>query len=456
MPSAVRQGLLSGQETAADVRPGESRFRVFAEGVLRAVTLATLAFLIWHALRILDERRSARAGGVDIRQSLIEWSTREAPERVHVAFDSIPAPSIRDWIAALPGAGTRVSWEGVSLLPGALTVEPVVDPRHSTRIWVAAPGGSRIVIHDELGLLDSVTARGGGAMFTLPKVQGMVRADIGSAAGTTQAASGLRDSVSVKSVLVLGIVGWETKFVVASLEEHGWNVDAHLAIAPAGALIQGATTPRIDTARYAAVIALDTSAARFADRIIEYVRSGGGLIAAGYAASLPALAPILPASGTATVFGPGSFENDTASPRKALALVALRQLRPEALSIEMRGRSTAVAAHRVNSGRVLQVGYLDTWRWRMGGLNDPVKSYTMWWSGMVSSIAYSARTSWPLIPAAEPAPLAALIAALGTPIVLPAEVSRVLNDSRLLPALFALLMTTLLAEWASRRLRGEK
>ena len=69
---------------------------------------------------------------------------------------------------------------------------------------------------------------------------------------------------------------------------------------------QGDATIKIDTARYAAVIALDSVAARYTSQILSYVRSGGGLIAAGDGASVIGLAPILPAIATQPGL-PGDF-----------------------------------------------------------------------------------------------------------------------------------------------------
>lgn len=438
---------------------GKASLRATVEWVLRGASLLLLGFLIWQAFHALGERPMGRAQGADVRSALVRWSTRESPGRAHVVFDSIaaPSPDVRDWLAALRGAATRTSWYGPELKPSAIAVNPVPDPTHPVRIWVAAPVANGVLVRDALGVIDSVTVRaGGGAVFTTSHVNGVVRAGTGdSDAGAATAV--LRDSLSIKPVLILAIASWEAKFILASLEEYGWKIDARLGLSPAGDVVQGPPSLRIDTAHYAAVIALDTSAAKYAERISSYVREGGGFIAAGDAAALPAFAMLLPGK-TASALQDAPFEADSAHPRRSLALTPLTQLKPDAVIIETRdgkaGGNTAVAARRIGTGRVLQVGYLDTWRWRMGGLDNPVSDYRAWWSTMVSSVAYAPRTAYPVTASVEPTPLATLIATLGPSVQLAAERGTFLNDPRLLPILFVVLMSMLFAEWSSRRLRG--
>jgi hypothetical protein len=55
----------------------------------------------------------------------------------------------------------------------------------------------------------------------------------------------------------------------------------------------------------------------------------------------------------------------------------------------------------------------------------------------------------------EPTPVATLVATLGTPSRQAQARGTLLDDPRLLPILFALLMAMLFAEWTSRRLRGQ-
>jgi hypothetical protein len=440
---------------------GPTSRRAIAEWVLRGASLLLLVLLVWQALHALSERPTARANGSGIRSALERWSTAESPSRAHVVFDSatVPSPDVRDWLAALRSAHTQTTWFGPALVPTAIGVTPVADPKHPVRVWVAAPGGSAVVLRDALGVIDSIGVRaGGGAVLTTSHVDGVVRATLGGRAAGSAATAQLRDSLTIKPVLILGIASWEGKFILASLQEHGWKVDARFGLSPKGDVVQGAPAIVIDTAHYSAVIALDSSAAKYARRIEDYVRQGGGFIASGPAAALPAFAELLPGTAGASLQD-APFETDSAHPRRALAVTPLSRLRPGAVAIETRTGApdgvTTVAARRIGTGRVLQVGYLDSWRWRMGGFDDPVSSYRSWWSKVVSSVAYAPRTTLPVSAIVEPTPVATLVATLGAPSQQAEARGTLLDDPRLLPILFALLMATLFAEWTSRRLRGQ-
>jgi hypothetical protein len=435
--------------------------RAIAERVLRGASLLLLVLLVWQALHALRERPAARANGSGIRPALERWSTAESPSRVHVVFDSatVPSPDVRDWLAALRSAHTQTTWFGPALVPSAIGVTPVADPKHPVRVWVAAPRGSAVVLRDALGVIDSTRVRGAaGAVFTTSHVDGVVRATLGDRAAGSAATALLRDSLTIKPVLVLGIASWEGKFILASLQEYGWKVDARFGLSPKGDVVQGSPALVIDTAHYSAVIALDTSAARYARSIDAYVRHGGGFIASGVAATLPAFAELLPGTAGAPLQD-APFETDSAHPRRALAVTPISRLRPGAVAIETRtgasGAVTTVAARRIGMGRVLQVGYLDSWRWRMGGFDDPVSGYRSWWSKVVSSVAYAPRAPRPVSAIVEPTPVATLVATLGTPSRQEQARGTLLDDPRLLPILFALLMAMLFAEWTSRRLRGQ-
>lgn len=145
------------------------------------------------------------------------------------------------------------------------------------------------------------------------------------------------------------------------------------------------------------------------------------------------------------------------APRTALAIGPLRGLTSDAVPLERTPNGEiAAAARRVGNGRVLQVGYGDTWRWRMAGTDeDPVSAYREWWATMVSSVAYASRTPHAAPDALEPTPLATLISVLGpaTPMS-STRVSLLWLDPRWLAWLFVVAPAALLLEWTSRRLRG--
>jgi hypothetical protein len=269
------------------------------------------------------------------------------------------------------------------------------------------------------------------------------------------ARSATRDSLALGRVLVLGQVGWETKFVTAALEERGWRVDARMELGPKGDVLQSAPGLRasafvVDTARYSAVVAVDSTAARYA-QIAGYVRSGGGLVATASAVRVPALAALGAGGMERPIEAVEPFAADTLRPRRSLALRPI-SLRPDAVPLESRDAAVAVAARRVERGRVVVMGYEDTWRWRMGGGPDAVERHRDWWADLVARVAYTSRVTHPASPAIDEAPYARLVERLGSPVS--AGVAG--RASRVLPIafLFAVLALALLTEWASRRLRG--
>lgn len=428
------------------------RIRILCEHTARAASLALIALLIAHALYALGARASLRAGGPEVEDALARWSTSENPRRIHVAIDSIPVPLVRDWIAAFPGAGTDASWDGETPAPSAVTVEPVADPGRPSRVWVAAAPGATIRLSDALGAVDSTTAEGPGSVFVLPRLEGSVRASID---GRSVATGDLRDSVSIKSALVVGVAGWEGKFIAAALEERGWDVDARFAVAPSGDVEQGRGQIRLDTARYSFVVAMDSVIRRYADQLPRYVRQGGGLIVLGEANSAPPLASLLPARwGIPT--RPVDFRPETADdPRRSFALGDLYNLKQGAMVLEERDEDVAIAGWRVGEGRVIQIGYLGTWRWRMAGLDDDaVEDHRLWWAALASGAAYAPRFDRHVTEEVDPTPLASLVEAIGSPAPAELELAGFLDDPRLLPWIFGALLGLLMLEWASRRLRG--
>jgi hypothetical protein len=460
-----------------DSGDGGAIARHVLEWVLRAVALLALAWLLLLVIQARHTRYGATAEGADMEEALARWSTSATPSDVHVQFSAPPSPVVRDWLAALTAAGTEVSWGGQAPVASAVAVEPVADPMRPTQLLVAGPVGAQVTFADRLGGLDSVVLAGVGARATIPRLEGELRAEIGAPmehpadelasapreplaakSATTTATAALRDSLTLRPVLLLSEAGWEAKFVMAALEERGWKVHAQLALGPGGDLLQGPAALRLDTANYAAVIALDSLALRFTSGIRRYVQDGGGLVAAGEGAALRALAPVLPATASGTPTDPGPFATDSGgSPREALALVGLGNLSPDAIALEHLGSAVAVAAWRMGEGRVAQVGFHDTWRWRMASSDvHAVDEHREWWSILVSSVAYAPRTELGGGYHAEPTPLASLIAAIGPATPETHQPSPGWGDPRFIPWFAAIAFAALLLEWLSRRLRGQR
>jgi hypothetical protein len=401
--------------------------RVGAEWGLRLVAVALLTWALWRALQPAGPPAVGRVDATVLRPALERWTTAPAPRAVHVTLDSgaVPPAYARQWLVALRARGTTVTWSAAApLLASAIDAEPVADPRGGTRVRVAAPGGARVIVRDALGPLDSIRVAPGGLGITMT-IPALLRGVDGVVAGTP-ARGVVVDSLTLRHLLVLGRAGWESKFLVRSLEEEGWMVDLRLAVAPTADVVQG-HVGAIDTARYAAVLAVDSSVAPAATRIATYVRSGGGLVLMGSAAHTSALLPATAPTSDAVV-------------------------------LERRGGAGAVAARRVGMGRVIQVQSDDTWRWRMAGGDSGAARHRAWWAGVVASVAYAPRTERPLPADADAAPLAHLIDALGPPVATAASAppGRIPLDPTRSPWVFGAVLATLVLEWASRRLRGRR
>lgn len=263
------------------------------------------------------------------------------------------------------------------------------------------------------------------------------------------------DSITIKRLLVIGRADWESKFVVAALEEDGWKVDAQIRIAPGVNVTQGANA-EIDTARYSAVIALDESAAPYSGAIAGFVSTGGGLVLSGTAASLDAFAGVRAGAPGRVTSGAVLASEPGAIALRSLSLIPVAGLKVDAIVLERRDGAAAVAVRRHVAGRVLQQGYVDTWRWRLSGDDQSLAAHRTWWTRSIASIAYAPRFSERSLAVGDAAPGAALVAALG-----PSSANTSLSPGTTTGTipfwwLFALLCATLLGEWASRRLRGSR
>lgn len=374
-----------------------------------------------------------------------------APRRIEIALDSAPTPLERDWLKALAGAGSNIGWTGD--LPAVMIAsEPVASPVGGVRVRVAAPAGSEVVLRDEVGVLDTVKALGAGVSLAMGSAAGTLSARVNHSAATTAP----RDSVTLREVLVIGNAGWESKFVIAALEEDGWKVDAFVPVAPGVDVTQGSVGP-IDTSRYSAVVALDNAVAPYANRVAAFVQSGGGVAIAPAAAALDAMGSMRAGSvGTVPPMVRGALANNSVS-LGTLALSPITGLRSDAVPLDKRAGTVAVVARRVGAGRALQLGYEDTWRWRMGGGESSIRDHRAWWTGLVSSVAFSTRkTGRGPVVSADDAPVAQLVAAIGPRSGRLGVAKVTVNPTHWMAWLFILLSLALIAEVASRRLRGAR
>ena len=447
-----RESGVGNREAVVDSLASRARLRGILERVARAIALVVLGLLLIDAWRARPVARADRADAPTLDSALVRWSTVDPRAQVHVRIDGDISPAKRDWLSALRASGTAVSWQAIGALPVAAVADPIADPAGGTSILVAAPPGAMAELSDDYGALDSVRTVNAGARFVARSAPNAVRLR----AGALMARSTARDSLGLGRVLVLGQVGWETKFVAAALEERGWRVDARMELGPKGDVVQVAPGLRgssfsIDTARYSAVIALDSTAARYAAPIAAYVRAGGGLVATASVLRVPSFVTLGAGGVERLVDAVEPFVPDTLRPRRSLGLRPIA-LRPDAVPLEYRDAAVAVAARRVERGRVVAVGYEDTWRWRMGGDADAVDRHRDWWADLVARVAYTSRATRPVASPIDEAPYARLVESLGPPVTAGVDGPR----TRTLPIalLFAVLTVMLLSEWASRRLRG--
>ena len=416
--------------------------------------MCSVLLVAWMIVRVLvpaasveiEERSDSRA----LSSALAAWTLAPVPTSVHVSLASAPAARERDWLHALARAGVRVSWSGDSIPATAIEVAARSDPAGGVRAYVAAPADSRATLSDAVGLLDSVTVTAGVNAVSVPIASGALDILVGS----QHAHAAAPDSILARQVIVLGQAGWEGKFAIASLQERGWKVSSRLRVAPGIFATQG-TPNALDTARTSVVIVLDSSAAVYARAIAAFERNGGGVVLAGDAARVAALRAIAPGRVGSRVPA-ASLSFASATPRRALGFFPVVSLAPDAVTLEARDGRIVAAARRVGAGRVVQLGYDETWRWRLAGSGDAPAAHREFWSQVVSAAAYRATKPVGVSRAttADAAPLASLYAALGPPAA--AHGAAAIAGARLPWWMLAALAALLLGEWCSRRLRGAR
>jgi hypothetical protein len=307
------------------------------------------------------------------------------------------------------------------------------------------------VLSDELGPVDTLAGSPTPAALRLAAVEG----DVTLRAGRHPARTTVPTRGSPRRVFVAGAAGWEAKFVVAALEESGWAVDARLFVGPGMDVFQGAgARTGLDTSRHAAVVLLDSVAAEQLRGVAEFVRSGGGVVLAGDASRARRVASLVAWNAGRREAAPlGTLPGDSAW--RGLSRIPL-DARGErlAIALETRAGRPMVSARRHFAGRVIGVGYDQTWRWRMAGGENAPAEHREWWSRIVAAVA--ARPPAIVQGAAGSAPLASLYQALGAPSLSTRAIPVTLPAGLLSNVLGALCLAALLAEWLSRRSRGAR
>ena len=416
------------------------------ELLLRVVAFAGLLWLTEEAVA----RRLVRSSGeltAPLSETLLAgWAVAPPADTLSVRLDAAPSPLIRDWLVALRRTGTGIRWSDGGVAPFMIEAERRPDPAGGVMLRVTGPAGASVRLTDDLGVRDSFTLGALGASVRLASVAGAVRAAVGTRERGAIAVSTPPPIGERRHLVLLGAAGWEAKFVAAALEERGWEVDARLIVAPGLAVTQGRPFP-LDTARHAAVIALDTTAAANAAAIVNFVRHGGGVLLGPDAAKIAPLRALAPGRG-GVILRPSLRSGGPVS-RELLGLHDLAPLVAGAYPLELRGVHVAVAVRRLGAGRIGQVGYAETWRWRMEGTSEGLSAHRYWWAAVVASVAYGGEAV--MDGDTDPAPRAALLDALGEP-SLPAPYTPPIAP----PIVLGVLILCLLGEWTSRRSRGAR
>lgn len=424
--------------------PGNWRPR--AERVLRGVNFAALLALaarLWSGSSAAAGTEVVSTGALD--SALVAWSA-SSPARATVQATVVPDGRQRDWLVALRRTGLGVDWTTSGTSGSALVVEAGPLPNSPSRVTASGGPGRDLVLSDELGQIDSTRAGRDGIAVWRASPLGTASLTL----GTSSARAAARDSLITKPLLILGQAGWESRFVTTALEEDGWSVTARLTVAP-GAIVRQGTRTRIDTAYLSAVVVLDSTSELDAGEVARFVNDGGGVVASGAGTNHPALRTLLRARASGASAGAvGALLGP--APRTGLSTRTFTAS-AGAVALERRGDSPVVVGRRVGSGRVIAVGYDDTWRLRMAPPNDNApQAHRIWWSSLAAGVAHSRLVPRDIGPVDE-APFAATVDALGPPGKAGERADR--ESSWPWNAWLAALATaTLLAEWLSRRLRG--
>ncbi len=424
--------------------PSRAELRKPLETALRVAIVASLAFALWKSIAPVNAgdrtiRSTSQALNVGIERAL----THPGDAAIELAMTTTPSPLQRDQLVALRRTGMSVRWSG-EVSPLAVEVIRDRDPLEGAQIRVVGAKGA-VVLRDSAGVLD--TLREGTSTLGVGALVGSVQASDAH----TSAIAAIPAATPRRAVLVLGRADWESKFVMSALNESGWLVRARIPSAPNVDVHDDGILP-IDTSRYDAVIALDTTAADYATAIVRFVEQGGGLVVSGGALGVGALRAIAPATASARIPGRILLAEDTVT-RRDLPFTPLGSVRTDAVSLERQPAGTAIAARRVENGRVLALAYDESWRWRMLGGNSGLSAHRDWWSHLVASV--SAERADPVAAGISAVPRVALVNALGPSSALTSAGQNPI-DNRLPLWLLVLPIAAALVEIASRRFRGER
>lgn len=442
------------------MRSRADRGRVVAT-LLQGVAIACAAAAAWRLAHptvawpsavTVDGDTIRAAEGVASRATLASLVATAPGESIRVRLRSVPSARVRGQLRALADAGAAIALTTPTPFATPAVAARVVDgPAPMATVLVAGDSSATYRIGDDAGALDSV--RGATALH-LASIAGSAHVR----APGVHAAAPVRTTTIGTRVFVAGAAGWESRFVVAALEEAGWRVDAALAVAPTVVVRQG--EPVLARERHVAAIVLPGAPASTVRGLPAFVRGGGGAVLVGEAVQAGATSTLRAGAPGAVLAGEAGMEASDDAPRHGLDLVPIASLARGAVALEARDGTTAIAARRIGAGRVVQVGYADSWRWRMAGAEGAPDAHRRWWSALVASVV---SPPMPVRPRLSPfddtldaAPVAALAATLPPVRIAPASMTPV-RDAVSFPDASTLAVTALVAfmlAWVSRRLSG--
>ena len=427
---------------------------------LHVLAFACMALLLWHLLTPgATDRATATVAADGALDTPLATLIRANAETLTVALAGAPDARARAELRAVRGSGHVVRLTtSRALAATAVAIENEWRALGGTRIQAVGSDSAAAAVSDGAGLLDTLQLGAAGVRTSSGPVQGALRV---SSMNGRASASSLRATLPVTArVLVVGEASWESRFLIAALEEAGWPVDVAVSLSPKVTIEQGSTrTPSI--ARHAVTIVLPGASASAVAALPAFVRAGGGVLIVGDAARMARLSSLRAGAPSSVITGEAGAEAST-TPRNGLDLDPVGALNPGSVALEMRNGHTAVAARRVGAGRVVQVGYENSWLWRMAGNDDAPVAHRRWWTALVSSvIAQRAPIRDVMLDdehdTLDAAPVASLARDIGLPTlrnVATASVSRSFVAALDPRWLLALAVLSLVASWTLRRWRG--
>jgi len=394
-----------------------------ASSALHATGMVSMALLLWCIMA--PAQSGTMTTSVSERGTLnqtVATLMRSAADSVRVTLDGAPDARSRSVLRALRGSGRHVEMLATRQLPAvALTAEREWRATGGTRIRVVSSDSALAAIGDAAGTMDSVRTTGSGLVYRSGPVQGSVA--LHGARFTAAVAPSIAAAPDTARVLVIGGATWESRFLVAALEESGWVLDVALSLSPRTTVTQG-IAPQPSSRRHAIVVVLAGASSTAVAALPAFVRAGGGVVIVGEAARNTGLVAIRAGVPAALIAGEiGAEASDT--PRRGLDLTPISALASDAVLLEMREGRAAVAARRVGAGRVLQVGYDNSWLWRMAGNDDAPIAHRRWWNAQIAALVpvrgpLTMQPGSALVDALDTldaAPVAALARDLGLPTI---------------------------------------